>query len=445
MELFHILEWAATFVESTIILSTITAASEKRHNDLRHYCLTVLSAVSLTVLTGFLNSISAFSFLTPIVAMGFTVLILSFILSKESLLIRSMTCIMSYFVIVTIGYIFCALFGLFNGWSDDTFSILIMPGPPRAIFLIIDKSTDILLYFAVRRFLPKICALKRKYQVGLLIICLVAYISVQYLFSTFLYSSVTMLHSIVLISWIYIFSFLIIVIVSFILIARSEQEKQTHLLLKATNQLLTDNYQQLHTYQQNHAKQIHDFNHHLTALKGLAAMKKNEDISVYIDSLLSIAYQETALCHSGSDIVDAIINHKAAEAEAFGIAFQFKVQFLGLNNIDPVDICGVLANQIDNAFDACKKILPPGVREVKVIIKQVENFIFFRVENTVDYDPFMNNSSLTSTKTDTSTQHGLGLKNISDIADKYSGFLRSEYKDGHFISVVSLYYEPLDT
>jgi len=171
MELFHILEWAATFVESTIILSTITAASEKRHNDLRHCCLTVLSAASLTVLTGFLNSISAFSFLTPIVAMGFTVLILSFILSKESLLIRSMTCIMSYFVVVTIGYIFCALFGLFNGWSEDTFSILIMPGPPRAIFLIIDKSTDILLYFAVRRYLPKICALKRKYQIGLLIIC----------------------------------------------------------------------------------------------------------------------------------------------------------------------------------------------------------------------------------------------------------------------------------
>lgn len=324
MEWFHILEWAATFIESTIILSTIAAASEKRHNDLRYYCLIALSATSLTVLTGFLNSISTFSFLTPIVAMGFTILILSFILSKESLLIRSMTCIMSYFVVVTIGYIFCALFGLFNGWSEDTFSILVMPGPPRAVFLIIDKSADILLYFVVRRFLPKICALKRRYQIGLLIICSIAYVSVQYLFSTFLYSSVTMLHSIALISWIYIFSFLIIVIAAFALIARSEQEKQTHLLLKATNQMLTDNYQQLHTYQQNHAKQIHDFNHHLTALKGLAAMKKTDEISDYIDSLLSIAYQETALCHSGSDIVDAIINHKAAEAEEFGIAFDFK-------------------------------------------------------------------------------------------------------------------------
>lgn len=217
------------------------------------------------------------------------------------------------------------------------------------------------------------------------------------------------------------------------------------MLLKATNQLLTDNYQQLHTYQQNHAKQIHDFNHHLTALKGLATRKKHEEISDYIDSLLSIAYQETALCHSGSDIIDAIINHKAAEAKNLGIIFDFAVPPLVRSNIDPVDICGVLANQIDNAFDACKQIPSPGLREVKVIIKQVENFMFFRVENTVEHDPFQNNSSLASTKKDVSTQHGLGLKNIGDIANKYSGFLRNEFRDGRFISVVSLCYEPLDT
>ena len=80
MEPFRILEWGATFVESVVILSTIAAASQKRQQDLRHYCLLVLSAVSLTVLTGFMNSISAFSFLTPLVAMCFIVLVLSYIL-----------------------------------------------------------------------------------------------------------------------------------------------------------------------------------------------------------------------------------------------------------------------------------------------------------------------------------------------------------------------------
>ena len=147
MEPFRILEWVATFVESIVILSTIAAASEKRQQDLRHYCLLVLSAVSLTVLTGFMNSISAFSFLTPLVAMCFIVLVLSYILSDGTLLVRSTTCIMAYFVVVTMGYIFCALLGLLNGWSEDTFSILITPGVPRAIFLIVDKTADIIHYF----------------------------------------------------------------------------------------------------------------------------------------------------------------------------------------------------------------------------------------------------------------------------------------------------------
>ena len=445
MELFNIIEWTATLVESMVILSTIAAASEKGQHGLRRHCLVVLSAVSLTVLISAMNSISAFSFLTPLVAMCFTVFVLSYILSSETLLVRSMICIMAFFVVVTAGYILCALFGLFNGWSEETFSILIMPGAPRAIFLVIDKSADILLYFLVRGFLPKLCSLRKKFQAALLFICFAAYVTVQYLFSAYLYSDVTMLHTILFISWLYIFSFLIIVVVSFILIARSEQERQTHMLLNTTNQLLTYNYQQLHTYQQKNAKQIHDFNHHLSALKGLVTMKKYDEISTYIDSLLCVAHQETELCHSGSDIIDAIINYKAAEAKECNIEFRFTAQFLIPNNIDPVDICGVLANQIDNAFDACKQIPPPGLREVKVMIKQVENFVFFRVENTVNHDPFQNNASLASTKTDVSMQHGLGLKNIGDIANKYSGFLRNEFKDGRFVSVVSLCCEPLDT
>ena len=179
--------------------------------------------------------------------------------------------------------------------------------------------------------------------------------------------------------------------------------------------------------------------------KGLASMGKHAEISTYIDSLLSVTYQETVLCHSGSDIIDAIINHKAAEARQLGITFSFSVNYHVPADIHPVDICGALANQIDNAFDACMQMSSSDIREVKVIVKQVENFVFFRVENTVNNDPFENKRFLTSTKTDTSKQHGLGLKNIRDIAEKYNGFLRNEYKDGLFISVVSLCYEPLDT
>ncbi len=446
MQYFFLVEWAATFVESLILLCTITAASGRRYDKSRHCLAILLSTVCLTVLINVLNNISTFSFLTPVISMCVVIFILSRITSTGSLLIRSTICIMTYLVIITAGYVvFVLIRVVYVGDIYSAFTIFMSPGPFRVVFLAVDKMIDALLYFFVRKSLSKISTLKKKYQLVLLIISLAAYISTQYLFGVFLDTANDALSGIAIFSWLYILAFVTITMIAFIVIARAEQERQTHIFLRSANQLLTENYRQLHAYQQDHAKQIHDFNHHLTALRGLTALEKHEEALAYLESLLSTAYQETALCHSGSDIIDAIINCKAAEAEQLGIEFCFSVNFPVSANIAPVDICGVLANQIDNAFDACRQMPPSDRREVKVTIKQVENFVFFRVENTVDHDPFENNSSLSSTKTDTSAQHGLGLKNIRDITDKYSGFLRNEYKGGFFISVASFCYETLDT
>lgn len=446
MRYFFLIEWAATFVECLVLLCTVTAASGRRYQKSRHYLAMLLSTAFLTVLINVLNSISAFSFLTPVISMCFVIFILSRVTSTGSLLIRSTACIMTYLVIITAGYaIFVLLRVVYAGDIYSAFTFFLSPGPFRAVFLTVDKLVDTLFYFLVRKSLFKISTLKKKYQMALLLISLAAYISTQYLFSVFLDTANDALSSVVIFSWFYILAFVTITIIAFVLIARSEQERQTHIFLRSANQLLTENYQQLHAYQQDHAKQIHDFNHHLTALRGLTASGKREEALDYMESLLSASYQETALCHSGNDIIDAIINCKAAEAEQLGIEFRFAVDFPVAADIAPVDICGVLANQIDNAFDACRQMPPSDLRKVIVTIKRVENFVFFRVENTVDHDPFENNSSLSSTKTDTSTQHGLGIKYIRDITDKYSGLLRNEYKDGLFISVASFCYETLDT
>ena len=446
MEHFYLIEWAATFVENLVILCATTAASGRRYQKSRHYLAMLLSAMCLTVLISILNSISAFSFLTPTIGICVVILVLSRITSIGPLLVRSAACIMAYLVIITAGYVIFVLFcSLYGGEIYSALTFFLSPGPFRAVFLTVDKLLDLMFYFLVSKSLPQISTLKKKYQMVLLMISLVAYICIQYLFGVFLNTDTGALSAVVIFSWFYILAFVTITIIAFILIARSEQERQTHIFLRSTNQLLTENYQQLHAYQQNHAKQIHDFNHHLTALRGLTPLGKHDDALAYMESLLSTTYQETALCHSGSDIIDAIINCKAAEAAQLGIKFCFAVNFPVSANIAPVDICGVLANQIDNAFDACRQMPPSDCREVKVTIKQIENFVFFRVENTVDHDPFENNSSLSSTKTDTSAQHGLGLKNIRDITDKYNGFLRNEYKGGLFISVVSFCFETLDT
>ena len=443
----QVIEWVATLVESMVIISIVATISGKNVSK-HHNILVIFAAVCLTALTGLLNAISAFSFLTPVIAILFILLLPSRMLTAGPWLLRCLACVIAYFVVLTIDYILFILFGLFglsHGWSESAFSMVMALGTPRSIFLVVDKSLDVLLYLLFKKFLAKLQDLKRNYQLALLFICLLSYITVQYMFSVFIDDSIELIYTTYLISWLYILCFFTAVMALFALLTRAEQEKQTHTLLEATNQMLMTNYQQLHTYQQNYAKQSHDFKHHIAALKGLTSMGKYGEASAYVDSLLTTAYKETALCHSGSDIIDAIINCKAAEAAELEIVFNFGVQLHAIPDIAPVDICGALANQIDNAFDACLQIPASLPREINVIIKQVENFMFFRVENTVDHDPFRGNTALISTKKDTAVHHGLGLKNIREIAEKYNGSLRNEYRDGYFVSVVSLCYEPFDT
>ena len=72
------------------------------------------------------------------------------------------------------------------------------------------------------------------------------------------------------------------------------------------------------------------------------------------------------------------------------------------------------------------------------LITQKESIIIFKVTNTVKDNPFINNNGLKSTKSDRNEIHGYGIKNIKKTAEKYSGTLNNEYKDGIFISSVMI-------
>lgn len=158
--------------------------------------------------------------------------------------------------------------------------------------------------------------------------------------------------------------------------------------------------------------------------------------------MLSTSYEAIEFCNCGCDIINAVINCKALEARSSHIEFQYHVDFHEPTNLKPVDICAVLANQIENALEACEKIEDPDKRIVRVEIRQRNGFALFKVMNTVRENPFRYEDKLLTTKTDTSRMHGLGLKNISDIARKYSGSMQTKYQDGMFISTVLLCFSP---
>lgn len=439
-------EFGATFVENTVILATVTCASIRKRQTKHHLLFLFLLSVFTSLLVDAMNRISVFSYVTPIVSMTFVILISSRILSCGTLVIRSLSTILSYLIIQCIDYIVLILFGHLTGSSADFFTTFVTTvGVNRTLFITIDKLIDIIIYFLFRGFLPRISNLTPRLRIYLLILLSVSYVAMQCLFQVVLVPDLPLMQLAVVASWCFLIGFVIAFIAFFLSLTKQEQDRQRMEMLRSENELMADNYKTLHNTQQEYARKLHDFKYHVRTVHELISGGKVKSALEYTDSLLKTSYHQAAQCHSGNDIVDAIINSKLAEAQVKKIQFTYIANLHIPIQIDPVDLCGVLANQLENAFEACTRISDSAKRIVHAEIKQVKSFVILRVENTVLSDPFMDNPDLKSTKSASLAPHGYGLLNIRSIAQKYEGTLRTEFTNGKFVSVVSLCDLPFDT
>lgn len=440
------IEIGATFTECVLILSVITATSGKRVYKWNYLILLFAFSLCSTSLVTILNLLQSFSYITPVISMAFTVLVTSRILTTGSFVIRSSSCVLAMLMIQCIDYIVLILFGHLTGSSTDFFTIFVTTsGVNRTLFITIDKLIDIIIYFLFRGFLSRISKLTPRLRIYLFILLSVSYVVMQCLFQAVLVPNLAIMQLAVVASWCFLIGFIVAFIAFFLSLTKQEQDRQRMEMLRSENVLMAESYQTLHANQQTYAKTLHDFKHHVSTMRNLLFSGKVEPALDYIDALLKTSYQQAAQCHSGNDIVDAIINSKLSEAQDKGIRFTYMANLHIPIQIDPVDLCGVLANQLENAFEACIQISDPTKRIVHAEIKQVKSFVILRVENTVLSDPFLDNPNLKSTKSAFSAPHGYGLLNIRSIAEKYEGTLRTEFSNDRFISVVSLCDLPFDT
>ena len=393
-----------------------------------------------------MNQIHAFSYVTPLVSMAFVILVSSRLMSNGRLVLRSTSSVLAYLIIQSIDYIIVIILGHITGKSEDFFNIFVTAeGVNRTTFLVIDKSVDVILFCLFRSYLSRLSKLTIRLQTYLFIISSTSYIVMQFLFQVVLVPNLSVMQLAVVASWCFLLGFIVAFIAFFLALTKQEQDRQRMEMLRAENALMADNYKNLHAAQQASLRSLHDFKHHIMAVHELISDGKVESALEYTDSLLKTSYHQAAQCHSGNDIVDAIINSKLAEAQVKKIQFTYMANLHIPIQIDPVDLCGVLANQLENAFEACMQIPDPAERIVHAEVKQVQSFVILRVENTVLSDPFTDNPDLHTTKSDSTIPHGYGLLNIRSIAEKYEGTLRTEFSNNRFISVVSLCDLPFNT
>ena len=178
----------------------------------------------------------------------------------------------------------------------------------------------------------------------------------------------------------------------------------------------------------------HDYHNHLQVMKADLASGHLDELSAYLDDLERDLDRVDTYVKSGNLMVDAILNSKLSLAEKGGIAVTCKAVVPESLTVDDVDLCVILGNLLDNALESCEK-LPAAERWLRVYLAARGAQLYVSIQNSAVEDPSFNARNYI---TDKRGNHGLGMKRVAAVVDKYEGFLNLANEPGIFAAEVSL-------
>ena len=184
----------------------------------------------------------------------------------------------------------------------------------------------------------------------------------------------------------------------------------------------------------------HDIKHHLSELMLLANKHDVAEIQKYIDEMNSFLKNPNEIVSSGNLEIDSVLNFMLQKAEKKLKTVDIKVM-LPEKVRHSFDINVMLGNLLENAIKAAGKTenkylsvhikLKRGILKVKIENSFESSYILRKEQNRKD-------TILKTTKPFTK-QHGIGLKNVKKIVEKYNGTMAVTAQKGIFCVNLLLY------
>lgn len=218
---------------------------------------------------------------------------------------------------------------------------------------------------------------------------------------------------------------------------REVRKEQEYTVLQ--NQLLEKNYKVAEESYESNARLYHDMRNHFSMIQQYLSDGNIIEAQKYIEKING--FKAVSPEHfTGIEAIDYILSQKIDVAKQQNIITNIHAEYPRDCRIDPVDLCTILTNLLDNAIEACTKQPPDEVRKLNVTIRRIHQFIIIRIANTSISAPTIHNGKLVTSKSD-KVHHGWGMKNVQTAAAKYHGTIDYDYKDSLFTVSVMLFYQ----
>ena len=218
-------------------------------------------------------------------------------------------------------------------------------------------------------------------------------------------------------------------------------ERQKHFVEEQQVKAMKKRLEEAENFYGSIRKVRHEMKNHMANIKGLTEAGEYGEIEEYVRRMDETMQELEYKYVTGNAVTDVIINDKCRRAEKAGIRFDADFRYGG--EIPVFDLGIILNNLLDNAIEACEK-LKTGTGFIRLSLKQKKQFLILYVENSFDGAvPIRKGSSLPATTKQSIlpgiiTEHGIGLENVRDIAERYFGGVNIKVKGDVFHVTVML-------
>ena len=218
-------------------------------------------------------------------------------------------------------------------------------------------------------------------------------------------------------------------------------ERQKHFVEEQQVKAMRERLEEAENFYGSIRKVRHEMKNHMANIKGLTEAGEYGEIEEYVRRMDETMQELEYKYVTGNAVTDVIINDKCRRAEKAGIRFDADFRYGG--EIPVFDMGIILNNLLDNAIEACEK-LETGKGFVRLSLKRKKQFLILYVENSFDGAvPVSKGSSLPPTTKQSIlpgiiTEHGIGLENVRDIAERYFGGVNIKVKGDVFHVTVML-------
>ncbi len=177
----------------------------------------------------------------------------------------------------------------------------------------------------------------------------------------------------------------------------------------------------------------HDLNNHVHVIGQLLEKEQYTQAAQYLETMQKTTEQFDFTIKTGNPVTDVIINEKDREARQKGITFRSAFSFLPDAGIDVFDISIILKNLLENAFEAAFQSKLQD-KTVSIHSARKKNAYLITVRNSCDKVLSIGENGLPASDKDNGQIHGLGLKNVRMVTEKYFGTFAIE-QEGESVTV----------